>query len=113
MAIPGIRNSVGLKSHRSRQKAMNFPRPARALQPVDIVGGGVAGLALGVALRRWHVPVRVHEAGVYPRHRLCGEFISGAGPDEIERLGLTEMARSSVTLTDAAWFLDGREILHL
>ena len=44
---------------------------------IEIVGGGLAGLSLGVALRREGVPVTLFEAGDYPRHRVCGEFIAG------------------------------------
>ena len=69
----------------------------------DIAGGGVAGLALGLALRRSAVPVRLHEAGAYPRHRLCGEFISGAGPAEFAQLGLTGVTTAGETLHDAVW----------
>ena len=56
--------------------------------PVTIVGGGLAGLTLGIALRQHNVPVQVHEAGKYPRHRVCGEFISGHGQASLKRLGL-------------------------
>jgi len=59
--------------------------------PVTIVGGGLAGLTLGIALRQHDVPVQVHEAGHYPRHRVCGEFISGHGQASLERLGLRSM----------------------
>jgi 2-polyprenyl-6-methoxyphenol hydroxylase-like FAD-dependent oxidoreductase len=56
--------------------------------PVTIIGGGLAGLTLGIGLRRRGVPVTVREAGDYPRHRVCGEFISGSGQEVLERLGL-------------------------
>jgi flavin-dependent dehydrogenase len=56
--------------------------------PINIIGGGLAGLTLGIALRRRDVPVTVFEAGTYPRHRVCGEFISGNGLDVLRRLGL-------------------------
>ena len=59
--------------------------------PVTIVGGGLAGLTLGIALRQHNVPVQLHEAGHYPRHRVCGEFISGHGQASLERLGLRSM----------------------
>ena len=59
-----------------------------ALKPITIVGGGLAGLTLGIGLRRREIPVVIWEAGRYPRHRVCGEFISGNGQAVLERLGL-------------------------
>lgn len=58
---------------------------------ITIVGGGLAGLTLGIGLRQRGVPVRLHEAGIYPRHRVCGEFISGRGQATLARLGLSEL----------------------
>lgn len=56
--------------------------------PITIIGGGLAGLALGIGLRQHQVPVTVHEAGSYPRHRVCGEFINGKGLRVLEKLAL-------------------------
>ena len=56
--------------------------------PITIVGGGLAGLTLGIGLRQRQIPVAVWEAGNYPRHRVCGEFISGRGQQTLERLRL-------------------------
>ena len=61
------------------------------LKPITIVGGGLAGLTLGIGLRQRGVPVVIHEAGHYPRHRVCGEFISGRGQGTLARLGLREL----------------------
>ncbi|EEF58004.1 hypothetical protein [Pedosphaera parvula] len=58
---------------------------------ITIVGGGLAGLTLGIGLRQRSIPVSVWEAGNYPRHRVCGEFISGHGQETLERLGLREL----------------------
>ena len=57
-------------------------------KPITIIGGGLAGLTLGIGLRQREVPVKIFEAGIYPRHRVCGEFISGNGQAVLERLGL-------------------------
>lgn len=51
------------------------------IKTVQIVGGGLAGLTLGLRLRRLGVPVELFEAGSYPRHRVCGEYLSGRGRD--------------------------------
>ena len=55
---------------------------------ITIVGGGLAGLTLGIGLRQRGVPVTLWEAARYPRHRVCGEFISGRGQASLARLGL-------------------------
>jgi 2-polyprenyl-6-methoxyphenol hydroxylase-like FAD-dependent oxidoreductase len=57
---------------------------------ITIVGGGLAGLTLGIGLRQKGIPVTVWEAGHYPRHRVCGEFISGRGQGVLDRIGLRE-----------------------
>lgn len=58
---------------------------------ITIVGGGLAGLTLGIALRRRAVPVKIWEAGHYPRHRVCGEFISGQGRAILNGLDLATL----------------------
>lgn len=60
-------------------------------KPITLVGGGLAGLTLGIGLRQRGVPVAVWEAGRYPRHRVCGEFISGRGQQTLARLGLRDL----------------------
>ena len=58
---------------------------------VTIIGGGLAGLTLGIALRQRGVPVVLFEADRYPRHRVCGEFISGRGRQTLTALGLDQV----------------------
>jgi flavin-dependent dehydrogenase len=73
-------------------------------KPIQIVGGGLAGLTLGIALRKKEIPVTIFEVGNYPRHRVCGEFVSGRGLEILNELGLKQKfldsgateARSSV-----------------
>jgi 2-polyprenyl-6-methoxyphenol hydroxylase-like FAD-dependent oxidoreductase len=75
-------------------------------KPVTIIGGGLAGLTLGIGLRQLDVPVVIHEAGTYPRHRVCGEFISGRGQTTLARLGLDELLgqAGAVSAKTAAFF---------
>lgn len=65
------------------------------MKPITIVGGGLAGLTLGIALRQRDVPVQVLEAGSYPRHRVCGEFISGQGEQSLQRFELLHLLREA------------------
>jgi len=80
------------------------------LKPITIVGGGLAGLTLGIGLRQKGLPVVIHEAGRYPRHRVCGEFISGRGQAVLKRLGLREcfIRAGSVFARTGAFFLGER-----
>src|SRR6516162_10086613 len=64
-------------------------------KPITIIGGGLAGLTLGIGLRQRDIPVTIQEAGSYPRHRVCGEFISGSGQAVLERLGLLDSLRKA------------------
>ncbi len=77
-----------------------------ALKPITIVGGGLAGLTLGIGLRQREIPVTIHEAGNYPRHRVCGEFISGRGQESLARLGLRGLLESNgaIHANTAAFF---------
>ena len=79
------------------------------LRPITIVGGGLAGLLLGIGLRHRGIPVEVFEAGKYPRHRVCGEFISGRGQRSLQRLGLRDqMMESGARLAQTAAFFHGK-----
>lgn len=75
-----------------------------ALRPIEIIGGGLAGLSLGLALRRAGVPVTIFEAGNYPRHRVCGEFIAGLPAGTIEKLGLTALLADAKPRQSVSWF---------
>jgi 2-polyprenyl-6-methoxyphenol hydroxylase-like FAD-dependent oxidoreductase len=77
------------------------------MKHVSIVGGGLAGLTLGIGLRRQGIPVTIWEAGQYPRHRVCGEFISGRGQRVLQELGLLEQSleAGAVRAETAMFFL--------
>jgi flavin-dependent dehydrogenase len=78
-------------------------------ESITIVGGGLAGLTLGIGLRQRGVPVTVWEAGRYPRHRVCGEFISGSGHGSLARLGLLDgLQKAGAGLAVTAAFFAGQ-----
>jgi len=73
-------------------------------RPIEIIGGGLAGLSLGLALRRAGIDVTIFEAGHYPRHRVCGEFIAGLPPHTRHRLQLDPFLTDAALNHDVAWF---------
>lgn len=77
---------------------------------VEIVGGGLAGLALGLGLRRAGADVTIFEAGHYPRHRVCGEFIAGLAETTMARLGLVPLLADAGRLSEVEWFFRGRPV---
>jgi menaquinone-9 beta-reductase len=85
-----------------------------APQPITIIGGGLAGLALGIGLRHDNVPVTIWEAGSYPRHKVCGEFISGRGQAVLRRLGLEQslMAAGAEWARTAGFYVRGAPALR-
>ncbi|CAN5648952.1 NAD(P)/FAD-dependent oxidoreductase [soil metagenome] len=70
---------------------------------ITIAGGGLAGLSLGIALRQRGIAATLHEAGGYPRHRVCGEFISGVGPEVFEALGLNGVLDGALEQRSTVW----------
>jgi len=77
---------------------------------VEIVGGGLAGLSLGLALRRRGVAVTVFEAGEYPRHRVCGEFITGLDEATRSYLQLDDLLRGEISHREVLWFRRGQPL---
>jgi flavin-dependent dehydrogenase len=78
--------------------------------PIEIVGGGLAGLSVGLALRRQGVPVTVYEAGGYPRHRVCGEFIAGLEQGTVDALGLREILADAKPHNAVTYYLRERPL---
>ena len=73
-------------------------------ETITIIGGGLTGLSLAIALRKHGIAVAVHEAGSYPRHRVCGEFISGVSRETLEILGIAETLADAQHHRSVAWF---------
>lgn len=83
------------------------------MRGVEIIGGGLAGLGLGMALRKDSVPVVILEVGHYPRHRVCGEFITSLDMTTQRALGLETILRRARQATRVSWCEDGQaDIQH-
>jgi len=79
---------------------------------IEIIGGGLAGLGLGLGLRSRGIPVTIREAGTYPRHRVCGEFITGLDAQTRQALHLDPHLAGARPARGVTWFEPGRPPLH-
>ncbi len=83
------------------------------MKTVRIIGGGLAGLSLATGLAKRRIPVEVIEAGSYPRHRVCGEFISGIDNSTLEQLGIAADLCDAKLHTTGHWYRQGRKIMTM
>jgi menaquinone-9 beta-reductase len=58
------------------------------VKPVSILGGGPAGSSAAIAACREGAEVRLIERSQFPRHKVCGEFLSPAIEEALDRLSL-------------------------
>ncbi len=63
---------------------------------VLVIGGGLAGTAAAITLARAGQPVTLFERDSEPKHKVCGEFLSGEALDLLEILGLDVAALGAV-----------------
>ena len=55
---------------------------------ISIIGGGLAGLTAAIDLLNRNYDVVVFEKNEYPKHKVCGEFISNEVLPYLKALGL-------------------------
>lgn len=65
---------------------------------VFVIGGGVAGCAAAIALRRNGRSVTLIEREPTSRHKVCGEFLSGEALEDLRALGIDAMALGAVPI---------------
>jgi flavin-dependent dehydrogenase len=65
---------------------------------VVVIGGGVAGCAAAIALSRKGRSVTLIERERTPRHKVCGEFLSGEALEDLRALGIDVAALGAVPL---------------
>jgi 2-polyprenyl-6-methoxyphenol hydroxylase-like FAD-dependent oxidoreductase len=82
------------------------------MKKIEIAGGGLAGLSLGIALRRFGIPVLLREASTYPRHRVCGEFINGVTENTLEVLGISPVFSDALRHRSTRWWMGDRQIFE-
>ncbi len=67
---------------------------------VLILGGGVAGCAASIALARKGESVTLIEREVTPRHKVCGEFLSGEALEDLHALGIDVASLGAVPINN-------------
>jgi flavin-dependent dehydrogenase len=79
---------------------------------VIIIGGGPAGTAAAITAARHGARVLLLEKGRFPRHKVCGEFISSESLALLHSLLSPEIAllEQAPRIPTARVFLDGREL---
>ena len=77
-----------------------------------VIGGGPAGAAAAITASRGGVRVLLLERGRFPRHKVCGEFVSSESLQILHTLlaGNDSVLESCISISEARIFLDGQVI---
>jgi len=83
------------------------------LYDLTIIGGGPAGTSAAISAARAGARVLLLERGRFPRHKVCGEFVSAESLSLLNELldhEHTVLLRHAVRIPRARLFLDGRTL---
>lgn len=78
-----------------------------------IIGGGPAGTAAAISAARSGAQVLLLERSRFPRHKVCGEFVSGESLDLLSRLisgARAALLRDSIRISRSRVFIDDKEL---
>jgi flavin-dependent dehydrogenase len=84
------------------------------LYDLSIIGGGPAGTSAAISAAREGASVLLLERGRFPRHKVCGEFVSAESLSLLNNLLDSQSAaliRDAVRIPRVRIFLDGRTLL--
>ena len=83
---------------------------------VLIAGGGPAGASAATYLSRAGKRVLLIDSQQFPRDKVCGDFVGPIALEELDNLGISRFFKqeyqSTNVITNAAMFLDGRELAN-
>ena len=66
---------------------------------VIIVGGGLAGLTSAIHLSKFKQRVLLIEKNTYPKHKVCGEYISNEALPYLNSLGINPIKEGAKKIT--------------
>src|SRR5580693_3654770 len=90
------------------------PGKDRPMRDLIVIGGGPAGTSAAFTCARGGARVLLLERGRFPRHKVCGEFVSAESLDLLVNLLDSQSAaliRDAVRIPRVRIFLDGRTLL--
>ena len=89
-----------LSTESAKEKPVRTPslNRIRVQDEVLILGGGVAGCAASIALARKGRHVTLIEREETPRHKVCGEFLSGEALEDLRLLGIDVTSLGAVPI---------------
>lgn len=82
------------------------------MRKIEIIGGGLSGLSLGLSLLRRGVAVRIIESGSYPRHKVCGEFVCGVSNAVLDDMGITDVFVDARRHRNLKWWMGNELVLR-
>lgn len=94
---------------------MEVLKPQTLTCNLIVIGGGPAGTSAAITAARAGVHVVLVEKGAYPRHKVCGEFISGESVQLLNSLLANALETRSLLshvprINGVRLFLDGRTV---
>jgi flavin-dependent dehydrogenase len=78
-----------------------------------VIGGGPAGTSAAITAAREGCRVLLLERGRFPRHKVCGEFVSAESLELLKWLlgdAEQDLLGNSITLSESRLLLDGRSV---
>jgi flavin-dependent dehydrogenase len=78
-----------------------------------VIGGGPAGTSAAITANREGARVLLLERGIFPRHKVCGEFVSAESLDLLESLlgqGHRALLEKAIRIFRTRVFIDGNTI---
>jgi flavin-dependent dehydrogenase len=90
ISVPGLKRSSPVTSSNLNQIPFE--------DEVLVLGGGVAGCAAAIALAKKGRSVTLIEREPTPRHKVCGEFLSGEALEDLHALGIDVASLGAVPI---------------